>query len=140
MVEAPKHTRLGDGPIQQDYREKMSAVMAALDRFMNGEAKAPPLSRWILTRTHLPSNWHIDPPYNNEAGSRYPNSDLTYSSLAAWCRGLPGHVDVCENVGADWLPFSPLYEVVTSRGRRSGVVSREAVWRNTQPEQHEGTV
>jgi hypothetical protein len=39
MVEAPKHTRLGDGPIQQDYREKMSAVMAALDRFMNGEAK-----------------------------------------------------------------------------------------------------
>lgn len=86
------------------------------------------------------AHWHIDPPYNNEAGSRYPNSDLTYSSLAAWCRGLPGHVDVCENVGADWLPFSPLYEVVTSRGRRSGVVSREAVWRNTQPEQHEGTV
>lgn len=99
MVEAPKHTRLGDGPIQQDYREKMSAVMAALDRFMNGEAKAPPLSRWILTRTHLPSNR-----------------------------------------AQSWLPFSPLYEVVTSRGRRSGVVSREAVWRNTQPEQHEGTV
>lgn len=75
------------------------------------------------------AHWHIDPPYNNEAGRRYPNSSLSFSSLAAWCRGLPGEVDVCENVGADWLPFEPLYEVVTSRGRRSGAVSKEAVWR-----------
>jgi len=77
-----------------------------------------------------PAHWHIDPPYNNNAGSRYPSPPLTYSSLGAWCRGLPGEVDVCENVGADWLPFEPLYEVVTSRGRRSGAVSKEAVWRN----------
>jgi len=33
-----KHT-LGDGPIQADYHEKMNAVMATLDQFMNGEAK-----------------------------------------------------------------------------------------------------
>jgi hypothetical protein len=32
------HT-LGDGPIQNDYRDKMNAVMATLDQFMNGEAK-----------------------------------------------------------------------------------------------------
>ena len=31
--------RLGDGPIQADYREKMNAVMATLDEFMNGTAK-----------------------------------------------------------------------------------------------------
>lgn len=34
-----KPQRLGDGPIQADYREKMNAVMATLDQFMNGEAK-----------------------------------------------------------------------------------------------------
>lgn len=78
------------------------------------------------------AHWHVDPPYNNLAGSRYPHSDVDFVNLAAWCRDLPGCVDVCENVGATWLPFSPLYEVVTSRGRRSGAVSQEAVWRSDQ--------
>lgn len=31
--------RLGDGPIQDDYRDKMNAVMRTLDEFMNGDAK-----------------------------------------------------------------------------------------------------
>lgn len=75
------------------------------------------------------AHWHVDPPYNNSAGSRYPHSSVDFSALSQWCRNLPGHVDVCENVGANWLPFSPLYEVVTSRGRRSGAVSSEAIWR-----------
>lgn len=76
-----------------------------------------------------PAHYHIDPPYNNEAGRRYPNSDVDFAALAEWCRGLPGAVDVCENAGANWLPFEPLYEVVTLRGRRSGAVSKEAMWR-----------
>lgn len=76
------------------------------------------------------AHWHVDPPYNNSAGSRYPNSSVDFSALADWCATLPGSVDVCENVGADWLPFSPLYEVVSSRGRRDGGKSREAVWRS----------
>lgn len=75
------------------------------------------------------AHWHVDPPYDNAAGRRYPNAKVEYAALAAWCRALPGEVDVCENEGADWLPFSPLCEVVTSRGRRSGAVSREVVWR-----------
>lgn len=75
------------------------------------------------------AHWHVDPPYNNSAGSRYPHSKVDFAALGRWCKTLPGAVDVCENVGADWLPFEPLYEVVTSRGRRSGAVSQEAVWR-----------
>jgi hypothetical protein len=74
------------------------------------------------------AHWHIDPPYNNNAGSRYPQSNLDYTHLAEWCAGLPGTIDVFENVGADWMPFTPLCEVVTSRGRRSGAVSREAIF------------
>jgi len=40
--------QLGDGPIQDDYREKMNAVMATLDEFMNGEAKGPDRSVGIV--------------------------------------------------------------------------------------------
>lgn len=77
------------------------------------------------------AHWHVDPPYNNSAGARYPFSDVDYAALASWCRALPGEVDVCEQYGAQWLPFVPLYEVVTSRGRRTGAVSKEAIWRKT---------
>src|SRR5208283_601305 len=58
------------------------------------------------------AHWHIDPPYNNAAGSRYPFANIDYDHLAAWCRKLPGTVDVFENEGAKWLPFLPLCEVV----------------------------
>lgn len=75
------------------------------------------------------AHWHVDPPYNNNAGSRYPHSAVNYEDLSAWCRALPGTVDVFENEGASWLPFEPLCEIVTSRGRRSGAVSKEVMWR-----------
>ena len=74
-------------------------------------------------------HWHIDPPYNNKAGGRYPESSLDYRKLANWCNNIDGSFDVCENVGADWLDFEPLYEVVSSRGRRTGYKSKEAVFR-----------
>lgn len=82
----------------------------------------------------IEAHWHVDPPYSNDAGSRYPHGRLDHAALGAWCRSLPGTVDVCENVGADWLPFSPLYEVVTARGRRSGARSAEAVWQSPSME------
>lgn len=81
-------------------------------------------------------HWHIDPPYNNNAGSRYPYSGkkIDYNHLSKWCKSRRGSVDVCENVGATWLPFTPLYEVVSCRGRRDGGKSLEAIWRNTDGE------
>lgn len=77
----------------------------------------------------IDAHWHVDPPYNNRAGARYPFSDIDYGHLGQWCSRLPGAVDVFENAGATWLPFQPLCEVGTSRGRRSGAVSREAMAR-----------
>lgn len=93
------------------------------------------ISKWRVDQCswdripQIEAHWHVDPPYNNLPGSRYPYSDVDFEALSDWCRGLPGAVDVCENVGADWLPFEKLCEVTTSRGRRSGVRSAEAVWR-----------
>jgi hypothetical protein len=78
------------------------------------------------------AHWHVDPPYNNAAGRRYPYSAIDFVHLAEWCRSRSGHVDVCENDGATWLPFTPLCDVVSSRGRRDGHRSAEAVWRQTE--------
>lgn len=98
-------------------------------------AQKPGLANWSIDQRSYadielePAHWVVDPPYNNNAGSRYPYSNIDFAHLGAWCKALPGTVDVCENVGADWLPFEPLYEVVSSRGRRTGYVSQEAIWR-----------
>jgi 16S rRNA G966 N2-methylase RsmD len=73
-----------------------------------------------------PATWFIDPPYQL-AGKHYRHgsSDIDFAALAAWCRTREGQVIVCENEGADWLPFEPLDAVKTTRaGRRS----REVVW------------
>lgn len=75
------------------------------------------------------AHWHVDPPYNNAPGSRYPYSDVDFEALGKWCAALPGSVDVCENAGASWMDFQDLCEVVSARGRRTGAVSKEVVWR-----------
>jgi len=98
-------------------------------------AQKPALSAWTidcLPYDKIPqvnAHWHVDPPYNNSAGSRYPFSNVNYEHLSNWCKELPGTVDVFENAGAGWLPFETLCEIVTSRGRRSGAVSKEVMWR-----------
>jgi hypothetical protein len=98
-------------------------------------AQKPALQAWsvdCLSWDKIPvedAHWHVDPPYSNAAGARYPNSAIDFAALGRWCQSLPGAVDVCENVGASWLPFEPLYDVVSCRGRRTGAVSREAVWK-----------
>ena len=80
------------------------------------------------TAPDIDAHWHIDPPYNSGAGQRYPHSEINYNALADWVRTRRGFIQVCENEGATWLPFSPLCEVVTTRGRRTGAVSREAIF------------
>ena len=73
-----------------------------------------------------PATWFIDPPYS-VAGKhyRFGPDQIDYTLLGQWCRDRLGQVIVCENEGADWLPFTPLEPTKTTRrGRRS----REVVW------------
>lgn len=79
------------------------------------------------------AHWHVDPPYSNRAGRRYKYSAIDYDNLAEWCSSLPGSVDVFENAGADWLPFQHLRDIHTTRGKRSGAVSREMIARFDNP-------
>lgn len=77
-----------------------------------------------------PATWFIDPPYQ-EAGKsyKYGSKGIDYKALAAWCRSLPGQVIVCENEGADWLPFRPFVKMVGHlKEGDSRKITREAVW------------
>lgn len=77
---------------------------------------------------NIKAHWHVDPPYSGAPGRKYAYSDIAFVDLAEWCKQRDGHVDVCENDGATWLPFKPLCNVVSSRGRSQTTHSREAVW------------
>ena len=68
------------------------------------------------------ATWFIDPPYR-VAGRhyRFGPDDIDYVSLGEWCRERPGLVIVCENAGADWLPFRPLDETKTTRKGKPSV-------------------
>jgi len=72
------------------------------------------------------ATWHIDPPYSTPAGAYYPHQPADFRSLGEWCRGRRGQVMVCEQAGADWLPFEPLgtFNTASLEGRRSN----EVIW------------
>lgn len=74
------------------------------------------------------ATWFVDPPYQkaNRRGYACGASGLDFEELAEWCKNLPGQVIVCEQEGADWLPFRPLYDLKSHRGS----VTREVIWTN----------
>jgi hypothetical protein len=72
---------------------------------------------------HGPATWFVDPPYDNDAGDKYNGVKPDYAALATWTLQRAGQVIVCENEGATWLPFQPVWQT-RSINRRS----REAVY------------
>lgn len=72
----------------------------------------------------LRATWFVDPPYG-VAGTHYrcSGAHLDYEWLGQWCEMRIGQCIVCANVGATWLPFTPLGSFKSTRGR-----SAEAVW------------
>jgi hypothetical protein len=79
------------------------------------------------------ATWFVDPPYNNRAGSYYVHADVDYTALGAWCRQRQGQVIVCENEGADWLPFRPFATLKANAMLKTGEGSREVIWTNACP-------
>lgn len=87
------------------------------------------LTHWKITNQDFKSlpdieaTWFIDPPYV-KGGKHYIENVIDYSELAAWCKSRRGQVIVCENNGADWLPFRPLVKSMGSKNR----YSQEMIW------------
>jgi site-specific DNA-adenine methylase len=69
----------------------------------------------------------VDPPYKAlaENYSESRRNPIDYNHLATWCATRAGQVIVCEQSGADWLPFYYLGKAGAVRGSKS---CEEAVW------------
>lgn len=75
------------------------------------------------------ATYFVDPPYV-DAGRAYPKQVGNYERLATWCQDLPGQTIVCEAQGANWLPFRPFAETITTAGkqRKRPTKYTEVVW------------
>lgn len=77
----------------------------------------------------IAATWFIDPPYQ-KAGKyyRFGSSSVDFNTLGLWCQSRNGQTIVCENVGADWLPFEPWRDIKANESKHGGKVSKEAIW------------
>ncbi len=74
---------------------------------------------------NIEATWFIDPPYQVVKRRNYKHSTIDYKQLGDWCKNRYGQVIVCENDGADWLPFIKLSDM-------NGLVKKttETIWTN----------
>ena len=80
----------------------------------------------MLAPDHV-GTWFIDPPYM-AAGHHYKGPSPDYARLSHWCKSRRGQVMVCEQDGANWLPFHALCTIQTNSGKRGKGHSKEALW------------
>lgn len=74
------------------------------------------------------ATWFVDPPYCGGVGRRYRFADVDFTTLGHWVRDRQGQVIVCEQVGADWLPFRPFRNIKANESAAGYKVSAEAIW------------
>ena len=96
----------------------------------------PQIKHWkILNRSYSQSEdhlatWFVDPPYQGPCGKLYKYKVEDYAHLGNWCKERKGQVIVCEQHGADWLPFTRIGNIRTNPGKRGKGFSEEAIWTN----------
>jgi site-specific DNA-adenine methylase len=73
--------------------------------------------------------WFVDPPYQN-AGKHYrkSSSGIDFKNLGDWCKSRQGQIIVCENSGADWLPFEPFLDIKAMHGGKRTGISQEVIF------------
>jgi site-specific DNA-adenine methylase len=54
------------------------------------------------------ATWFVDPPYQKAGKYYFGFTQMNFEFLRGWCQERRGQVIVCENQGADWLPFRPM--------------------------------
>jgi hypothetical protein len=91
-------------------------------------SQVPYIRHWTITHGSYedipdqPACWFVDPPYSTPAGHYYRHNVVDFASLGAWAKDREGQVIVCEQEGADWLPFDPLGSIKSTRGRTGEVI------------------
>lgn len=76
----------------------------------------------------IKATWFIDPPYQLQGKQYAYGSDLlNYTHVGNWIRARQGQTIVCENMGANWLPFRFLARTATLK-RGKGKINLEAIY------------
>lgn len=94
------------------------------------------IKHWTLIESdyrqapNISATWFVDPPYQGRAGRYYPTQPDDFVALGDWCRTRRGQVMVCEQAGADWLPFAPFASLRSASGRHRPSRSSEVIWTN----------
>ncbi len=97
-------------------------------------AQVPRIRGWrVIEGTYtdapdVPATWFVDPPYSTPAGRHYVHDAVDFPALGAWCQTRRGRVIVCEQEGADWLPFRPFGHVKPTAGANRSGRNVEVVW------------
>jgi len=112
-----------------------SDVVTAFNRWSAGKhyiaANIHKIKHWKLVEGEylaLPdakATWFVDPPYQR-SGVHYMTNTVDHAKLKEWCLARDGQVIVCEQAGADWLPFRALADIAICGKSRSS----ESVWTN----------
>jgi len=72
---------------------------------------------------NIEATWFIDPPYETQGKwYRHGCKDIDYTELGEWCLSRKGQVIVCENIGADWLPFEELTKLRGQKNTNTEVI------------------
>lgn len=74
------------------------------------------------------ATWFVDPPYQTSAGRYYRKDFTEHAALGAWARARRGQVIACDQVGADWMPWTGRLDSKSTGGRGRSRVSREVVY------------
>jgi hypothetical protein len=96
--------------------------------------QVPKIKHWRITSTpyseveDIEATWFIDPPYQNKAGSYYPEQPDSFDALGAWCKTRRGQVIVCEQSGATWMEFKPFKLARSAPGHFRPATSEEVWW------------
>ena len=60
-------------------------------------------------------------------GKYYKYNNIDYRHLAEWCKSRKG---LCEQEGADWLPFKPFRSIKACAGKYRKGKSKEVIYTN----------
>lgn len=99
-------------------------------------SQVPLIKHWKIYNTtcydapNQQATWFVDPPYSNDAGKIYTCKFNDYDNLAKFCKTRLGQTIVCEQDGANWLPFQKLCAIKSTPGSRGKSYSAEAIWLN----------
>jgi hypothetical protein len=79
----------------------------------------------------IEATWMVDPPYQTKAGRQYPEQPDSHAQIGAWCLARRGQVIACDQLGADWLPWTGRL-ALKSTGNSGNATSQEVVYHRSR--------